>query len=618
MRLSFRALPFALLTLAAACGMGGNGSAWNTMPDPRTHDSFFPIAAGSKHALGSDSPAITCNSCHGGSNSFTQFDCLSCHQHSDQAALALGHRGMPEFIYDSASCYSCHARGTAGGALPPGAISDPAQDLTVNAQIPSYVDTSISSLSSQIEILPMPMDHASTHVDATAFAGCGNCHANAGGGSYYPGYLHSSLAMLNLAQPSACADCHASSKPIGFVGPTATNPARTPASAEMKHDAVVWSNGLPTAASAVPQDCAVCHVAPSRSMSATWATDQAGTTPARFHASLTKADLAQPASCVDCHANSRPNAVLTSANSVMAAGLAFDHTRGPALNDWVSCHVSSSASATQWTSWSQGKFHLPGSASPATCLPCHAGERPLSTTGWVSTTYQNSPFDYRTNSSGITHGDGQDCATCHRGPGTGVWGSTQNWAGGYFTHSAAAISGTTCVACHVSQRPTTVITPPGGTPFDHSANGIGDCIGCHQATVAAGRYVSYLPLPGGDWKGGVGYPGSTPVGSPNQLITVTEVNLNRTGSLVTSTSSISATLYNTMLHVSMALPTELNAGRTATPDYTKCWHCHTNTNGIVTSYASGVYHSALSNYSPTPGGAITPLPQPTSLCTDCH
>jgi cytochrome c551/c552 len=617
MRFRWWALPFAVLSLAAACGTGGNSPApGSTMLDATTHDSFFPIAAGTKHALGSDSPAITCNSCHGGSDSFQQFDCLSCHQHSDQTALALGHRGVSQYAYASASCYSCHARGRSGGAVPSGLISDPARDLTINAQIPSYLDTSIARLSPQAETLPMPMDHASTRVDATAFASCGNCHLN--GGAFYPGDLHSSLANLNLAQPSACTDCHASSKPTGFVGPTATNPARSPASGEMKHDAVLWSNGLPTPASAVPQDCAVCHVAPSKGMTATWGTNQAGTTPARFHASLTTGDVPQPASCVDCHANSRPSAVLTSANSTMAGGLAFDHTRGLALSDCVSCHVNPSAAATQWTSWSQGKFHLPGSASPATCLPCHAGERPVSTTGWVSTTYQNSPFDYGTNSSGITHGDGQDCATCHRGPGTGVWGVTQNWVGGYFTHGAATISGTTCGACHMSQRPTTVVTPPGGPAFDHSANGTGDCLGCHQATVAAGRYVSYLPLPGGDWQGGIGYPGSTPASSPNQFITVTEVNLNRSGTLITSTSSISATLYNTMLHVSTALPAELNAGPTAAPDYNKCWHCHTSTNGIVASYADGKYHSALSNYSATPGGTITPIPEPTSLCTDCH
>src|SRR5438270_822290 len=270
MRFCRTGLPFALLALAAACGTGGNSSAqWNTMLDPTAHDSFFPIGAGSAHALGSDSPAITCNSCHGGASTFTQFDCLSCHQHSDQAALALGHRGVPQYAYASASCYSCHARGTAGGAVPSGAIGDPAQDLTVNAQIPSYVDTSISSLRPQAETLPMPMDH--------------------------------------------------------------------------------------------------------------------GTTPALFHASLTAANLPQPASCVDCHANSRPAVLLTSANAALPANVQFDHSVAEALGDCTSCHMN--GGATQWTTWSGGQFHLAGDPTPATCLPCHDGERPTTTvnapSGWI-------------------------------------------------------------------------------------------------------------------------------------------------------------------------------------------------------------------------------------------
>ena len=628
MRFPRWAFPFAVLTLAAACGPAGSPARPNTILDPTTHDSFFPIGAGSKHALGSDSPAITCNSCHGGSDSFGQFDCLSCHQHSDQAALALGHRAVSQYAYASASCYSCHARGTAGGAVPSGVISDPARDLTVNAQIPSYVDTSISSLSPQTETLPMPMDHATTQVDATAFASCGNCHVNAGAGAFYPGNLHSSLANLNLAQPSACTDCHASSKPIGFVGPTATDPARSPASGEMKHDAVLWSNGLPTAASAVPQDCAVCHTAPSKSMSATWATDQAGTTPARFHASLTKADLPQPASCVDCHANSRPNGILT----VSPTNLIFDHTAPAALADCASCHQSTS-SAAQWTSWAGGKFHLAGDAAPASCLPCHAAERPTTTSNWMSTTYTSSPFDYVPNTQGITHGAGQDCAVCHAGPGTGAWGGTQNWIGGHFAHGASTISSNMCIACHSTQRPD---LQPGATAaamaallnFDHSTNGTGDCFGCHQATVAANRYQSYYKpgtsqtLPGGDWQGGQGYPGPTPIGSPSQFVTIIEIDLHRSGTnnLVTSTTSRSATLLTEMLHVSTAIPPQVNPGPANNPDFSTCWHCHTSSPGTtnVTSFANGRFHSALTTYSATPGGTQTALPQPTTQCLDCH
>jgi hypothetical protein len=637
---------------------------------PSTHTSF-PITTGPH--------AVDCGVCHGAYSSFTQFSCLNCHGH-EQPLTDLLHvsltppagTSLPDggvgYSYDSASCLSCHPSGgkvafdhagIAGGCLschatggpfdsfpvgvgldggafthppigsadcgachstttwlgagkpPTDLVGDPAQDLVVPALVPSYVGTSVSALTPETESLSMPMNHQTTELPAAVLANCSTCH-DTSTGTYFPGVLHSSLAnnVPVLPQPTACMDCHASSMPVGFVGPS--NASRNPASGAMKHDAVVWNSAGPTTTTAVPYDCGVCHEPPSGSLAATWATNTAGTTPALFHASLTAASQPQPASCVDCHANSRPNAVLTAANSGIAAGLTFDHASGAAMGDCGSCHVNASAAATQWTSWSKGKFHLPNSASPATCLPCHGSERPTSNTGWVSTTYQSSPFDYGTNSSGVTHGDGLDCATCHRGPGTGTWGSTQNWVGGNFTHGPATVSGTTCIACHVSQRPTAVVNG-----FDHSANGTGDCLGCHQATVSRGRYVSYL-VPGGDWQGGVGYPGSTLVGSPNQFITVTETNLNRTGSLVTGSSSISATLYNMMLHVSAALPPELNAGPTATPDYTKCWHCHTSTNGTVTSYADGKYHSSLSNYSATPGGTITPLPQPTTLCTDCH
>ncbi len=648
-----------LLVALSACQQGLPPSPPDTSITPATHK--FPIA----------------------SQSYQQFSCLNCHGHEQALTDMLHHVGLPQrpagYRYESASCLGCHADGgrvpydhvgitvscnschdtgmpfdalpVAGvgldggafthpprgdndcrachgmttwlgaGIAPPDLLHDPAQDTSVDALIPSYAGTSISGLTPDTETLSMEMNHQTSELPAAALGDCASCHENAPSGEYFPGLLHSSLenAVPAIPQPTQCTDCHLGSMPVGFVGPTATSPARTPPSGEMKHDAVVWSNGKPTKTSAVPYDCSVCHQSPSKALVATWATNQSGTTPALFHSSLTAAKLPQPTSCVDCHANSRPVGLLTSANASMPAGLQFDHGGAAALGDCASCHTGS---ATTWTSWSQGKFHLAGSATPTTCLPCHAGERPTTTTGWVDTTYQSSPFDYLTNASGITHGAGQDCALCHKGPGTGAWGSTQNWARGSFTHGPRTISGTTCVACHITQRPMTVITPPG---FDHSVNGTGDCLGCHQATVQAGTYLNYFnpatrTWPGGDWKNGVAYPGSTLVGSPNQFITVTETNLKRSGSnnLVTSTTSVSTTYYNMMLHVSAALPAQLNAGPTATPDYTKCWHCHTNTNGTVTSYADGKYHPSLTSYSATPGGTVTPLQQPTSGCADCH
>lgn len=513
---------------------------------------------------------------------------------------------------------------------PTAPLFDAANNLTVDALIPTYAATSIVSFSAQTETLSMPMNHQSAQVPAAAFSSCGNCHLNIadGGGVYYPGNFHSSMANLLMPKPTTCADCHAASQPTGFVGPTATNPARTPPSGEMKHDAVVWNNGAPTTTKIVTADCSTCHAAPSQSSTATWTTGAGGAATVQFHPSLTNAAQSQPVSCVDCHANTRPNVVLTSANATLPATLQFDHTASSAQGDCSSCHAT--GASTQWTAWSGGRFHLSGSANPATCVPCHEGERPTSTAAWTSTTYKNSPFDYVTNAQGVKHGDGQDCATCHSGPGTGAWGGTQNWIGGTFNHAKTTVAGTTCIACHSTQRPD---LQPGATAagmatllgFDHSINGTGDCFGCHQATVAANKYVNYYKagtttLPGGDWMGAVAYPGSTLISSATQFITITESTLNRSGpyNLVTSISSIAATLYNSMLHVSAQLPPTLNAGPTNMPDNTKCWHCHTNTNGTVTAYANGQYHSSLTNYTATPGGAVSPYPQPTSGCTDCH
>src|SRR5205085_7438230 len=281
---------------------------------------------------------------------------------------------------------------SAGVGTPDG-VRDPSQDIVVAAEVPTYAGTSVSAVTVVSETLPMPMFHSSTTVPPTV--ACASCHAGAATGAFFPGRLHSSLAAGGLAQPATCIDCHATSVPAGFVGPIKA--ARTPPTGEMKHDAVLWSGGSRTTIPAVTQDCSSCH----RSLS-TWATSE------KFHASVGT----QPASCLDCHANSRPVTLLTSANAALPAGAQFDHST--ALGECTTCHGGGS-----FSSWTGGRFHLAGSATPSSCLPCHQGKRPASTTGWMSSTFQDSPFDY------ATHGAGRDCATCHAGPGTGAWGGTQ-------------------------------------------------------------------------------------------------------------------------------------------------------------------------------------------------
>lgn len=663
--------------LLLGCPASGPGPGLGSRGITAETHTFFPVSGAATHAVGAqtiDGP-ITCESCHPTQAvSFKDISCTGCHAHDAQTTDLL-HRSQPDYRYDSRACFTCHPTsekipfshtgigvGTCAGchdvnktfaALPvPGFthpsmsgadcgachtpsgwkgaangtldVFDPLTSLRIEALIPRYQGTSISLLTPQTQILPMPMKHQTTQVVAAALGACTNCHPDSAQGTYYPGKLHGSLEALGLSQPSQCSDCHSMSVPRGFVGPLATAPLRIPSSGEMKHDAVSWSAGSPTQQLLVSAECGTCHQPGAANG---WATANDGSTPAKYHASLTAKALPQPSSCVDCHANSRPLGVLSAPQAALPAQVTFDHQHPDALGDCQTCHAGS---APGFTSFAQGKFHLPGSPNPTSCVACHAGERPTSTATWASTTYTKSPFDYVTNSLGITHGAGQDCVVCHAGPGTGQWGSTQNWLNGHFEHGPNTLSARSCINCHTTQRPDRL---PGATAqdmatllgFDHAQNGTGDCYGCHQATVTAGKYVDLFNpttgmLPNGDWKGGQDYPGSTLVSSQTSFIKVDELLLNRSGphNLVTGISSRTSTYYNAMLHTAAAVPPALNAGPTGQPDYATCWHCHTHTNGTVTAYSGGVFHASLTQYRATVGGPVTPLPQPTSGCVQCH
>ena len=615
---------------------------------------WFPVGSGTKHAIGKAlaQGSMECDSCHAPElDTFTVYSCTGCHTHGEVITDRL-HLSLTAYTYNSQACYQCHptdqgsfdhARitkdcalchdvGAPFAALPmpgfthrpipsdcggchttdgwgnasdaPTNSFDPDRNVTVNAQIPAYAGTSIVRITPSAESLTMVMNHATTHVPAATLANCIGCHAGAEQGTYYPGELHGALERLKLPQPTGCSGCHADSAPTGFVGPLATQPERTPPSAEMKHDAVAWSAGAPTTTKLVTQDCIHCHQAPTEAVPSTWATGPTGTSHT-YHPALAAAGLAQPASCLDCHANSRPTGVVSSAAASLPPGVEFDHASPAAMGDCGPCH--SNGGSSQWTSWAQGQFHVSGSSTPSTCLPCHEGERPTSTASWKSTTYTQSPFDYVKTADGTPHGDAQDCAGCHGGAGTG---GTTSWVGGVYVHGTGP-SSQTCLPCHLSQRPTGVVSN-----FNHATQGTGDCFGCHQDTVKRKAFVRFPD----DWSGGQNYPANSLVAAPGQFVKVTSITLTRgANQLVTGMTSSSATLNNAMLHTSAALPAALNAG--LDPDYStdfgKCWHCHTNTNGNVLSFTNGVLHASFTSFRTTPNGAVTKLAQP-AVCLDCH
>lgn len=532
---------------------------------------------------------------HGGIEPGQGSFCIMCHDNGTAFdAFAVKAKEDPNFKHlqtGGADCGGCHKTETWKGAVGvPLTVFDPARSVQVDALSPRYVATSIATVSANVQTINMTMNHGATAVGAGVLTTCSNCHAAANSGVYFPGLMHSSLANLGLTQPATCNECHGLSIPVGFVGDLDSR--RSPRSGEMKHDAVAWTDTAPTSTKLVTADCGVCHQAPNENVDAKWkfayGKPDAG---AAFHGPLMTAGAAQPTSCIDCHANSRPVGPV--------GAIAFNHDPS-ALGNCATCHGA-------FTTWAGGKYHQVGSSTPASCVPCHEAARPTSTSGWMQPNYAQRPFDYVTNANGDKHGAGQDCVKCHNSAGSGLWGVNHNWQRGAFDHDAGAdLTSTTCLACHTTQRPDKLAPPvlPAQLPnsFDHSASGTGDCLGCHTATVARASYDGLYPIPDGGWRGGAEYPGTALITAPNQFVRIPSTALTRTGALVTSMATTTVTLPNAMLHTATVIPPALNAGPAG--DSTKCHFCHNSTN-----YSNGAFHAAL-----TDAG----FPQPNSGCNECH
>ena len=114
----------ALLGIAVLAGCSppdAGAGRWLTQPTNEQHTSlFFPISTGRIHAMGAPAVhvagVIECNSCHGTSDSFQGFDCLTCHAPTPTIPNHV-QKNVGGFSYDSPSCYGCHPDGIGTGAV---------------------------------------------------------------------------------------------------------------------------------------------------------------------------------------------------------------------------------------------------------------------------------------------------------------------------------------------------------------------------------------------------------------------------------------------------------------------------------------------------------------------
>ena len=69
----------------------------------------FPIYTGTHAGRWSK-----CSDCHDNAASYVDFNCLSCHAHSNKTETDNQHQGRSGYSYTSGACYSCHPTGRAG------------------------------------------------------------------------------------------------------------------------------------------------------------------------------------------------------------------------------------------------------------------------------------------------------------------------------------------------------------------------------------------------------------------------------------------------------------------------------------------------------------------------
>lgn len=84
------------------------------VPGELDHERFFPIGAGTVHALGAsiDTPAVVveCATCHKDPADTRNVTCVDCHAH-DEPVLAPTHTVFPDYRWESNSCVFCHLGG---------------------------------------------------------------------------------------------------------------------------------------------------------------------------------------------------------------------------------------------------------------------------------------------------------------------------------------------------------------------------------------------------------------------------------------------------------------------------------------------------------------------------
>jgi hypothetical protein len=218
------------------------------------HAPYFLIDPESPHAL--DAPdqnnvAISCDSCHGGNDSFKSAKCLACHQ-SDATPLGTVHGAVGGYIPNDVNCVTCHPDGLRGANFGNGDHSDiwfpiDADSLHGNAAYTARIDTASGE------------DQCSAcHADQLdrSIVRCAECHAQDETpleAVHFEGLFAGNQGAVNrstegrLTDSTSCKECHGADVPI-------SNPFMQPITAHIEP-------GVSIDAAHQQAKCTECHTA---------------------------------------------------------------------------------------------------------------------------------------------------------------------------------------------------------------------------------------------------------------------------------------------------------------------------------------------------------------------
>jgi len=436
------------ILIAAAAALAGCSPApdvsWLTQPTRDQHSSaYFPIVTGPH--------AADCNTCHGTSNSFRNFDCVGCHL---QAPTATIHAAIGGYSYDSQSCYGCHTDGVGQGSI------DHRRNFPIAAG-------QIHAIGAQAMHVPGTIQCTSCHTNASdrTKVDCTSCHTSA---AMQP--LHVAVADLpaTYASPDAtyktstlCLTCHADSTvPVTITRPhSPPAPAHAPfliGSGEAHYQKsclgchVALRTDKPWAADFTkPQRCTGCHVEPATS------SNHLGTSWAGYSGTYAYSDAA----CLRCHMDGDIGPFDHSADfPIMASDV---HRSGVA--PCLSCHTSSST---------------PADVSTIGCVRCHnngassvdaGGVNAKHTTPAATTTLIGFGYSFDTSTQAATVSTNGLCLKCHAGTiATKTW--TNPLVMPIATHSSLCFDVTS-----------------GNHRVNQTKNGVPACFVCHNTMNAGSR-----------------------------------------------------------------------------------------------------------------------------------